>query len=94
VTTNKYMHTPHGILELKFFFNSGISTSQGESIASESIKSKIKGLISQENPKKPLSDQEIVSLLKDGNIEIARRTVAKYREILGILPSSKRRQLY
>jgi RNA polymerase sigma-54 factor len=94
VTTNKYMHTPHGIFELKFFFNSGISTSQGEAIASESIKNRIKGLISQENPKKPLSDQEIVSLLKDGNVEIARRTVAKYREILGILPSSKRRQLY
>ena len=94
VTTNKYMHTPHGIFELKFFFNSGISTSQGEAIASESIKNKIKGLISQENPKKPLSDQDIVGLLKDGNIEIARRTVAKYREILRILPSSKRRQLY
>lgn len=94
VTTNKYMHTPHGIFELKFFFNSGISTSQGDSIASESIKSKIKGIIAQENPKKPLSDQEIVRLLKDVNIEIARRTVAKYREMLGILPSSKRRQLY
>jgi RNA polymerase sigma-54 factor len=94
VTTNKYMHTPHGIFELKFFFNSGISTSQGESIASESIKSKIKGLIGHENPKKPLSDQEIVRSLKGVNIEIARRTVAKYREVLGILPSSKRRQLY
>ena len=94
VTTNKYMHTPHGIFELKFFFNSGISTTGGEAIASESIKSKIKGLIAQENPKKPLSDQEIVRLLKDGQIEIARRTVAKYREMLGILPSSKRRQLY
>lgn len=94
VTTHKYMHTPHGIFELKFFFNSGISTTHGDSIASESIKNRIKGLISQENPKKPLSDQEIVHLLKDGNIEIARRTVAKYREILGILPSSKRRQLY
>ncbi len=94
VTTSKYMHTPHGIYELKFFFNSGISTSHGDAIASESIKSKIKGLIAQENPKKPLSDQEIVRLLKDVNIEIARRTVAKYREMLGILPSSKRRQLY
>ncbi len=94
VTTNKYMHTPHGIYELKFFFNSGIATSQGDSVASESIKSRIKGLIAQENPKKPLSDQEIVRLLKDGNIDIARRTVAKYREMMGILPSSKRRQLY
>jgi len=94
VTTNKYMHTPHGIFELKFFFNSGITTVGGDSIASESIKNKIKGLVSQENPKKPLSDQEIVRLLKDVNIEIARRTVAKYREMMGILPSSKRRQLY
>lgn len=88
------MHTPHGIFELKFFFNSGISTSTGDSIASESIKNKMKGLIAQENPKKPLSDQDIVRLLKDVKIEIARRTVAKYREMLGILPSSKRRQLY
>ncbi len=94
VTTNKYMHTPHGIVELKFFFNSGISTENGDAIASESIKNKIRGLVSQENPKKPLSDQDIVRLLKDGSIEIARRTVAKYRETMGILPSSKRRQLY
>jgi RNA polymerase sigma-54 factor len=94
VTTNKYMHTPQGIIELKFFFNSGIASAGGESIASESIKSKIKGLIGQENPKKPLSDQEIVALLKDVKIDIARRTVAKYREMLGILPSSKRRQFY
>ncbi len=94
VTTNKYVHTPHGIFELKFFFNSGISTSNGESVASETIKCQIKGLISQENPKKPLSDQEIVRLLKDCNVDIARRTVAKYREMMNILPSSKRRQLY
>jgi len=94
VTTNKYMHTPHGIYELKYFFNSGITTSDGDSVASETIKTKIKGLIAQENPKKPLSDQEIVKLLKDGNIDIARRTVAKYREMMGIQPSSKRRQLY
>ncbi|HEX5033383.1 MAG TPA: RNA polymerase factor sigma-54, partial [bacterium] len=94
VTTNKYMHTPHGIFELKYFFNSGITTSDGDSIASETIKTKIKNLIGQENPKKPLSDQDIVQLLKDGNIDIARRTVAKYRELMGIQPSSKRRQLY
>jgi RNA polymerase sigma-54 factor len=94
VTTNKYIHTPQGIFELKFFFNSGISSSHGEAVASESIKNKIKGLIGQENPKKPLSDQEIVKMLKDTNIDIARRTVAKYREMMGIRPSSKRRQLY
>ncbi|MFO1463205.1 MAG: RNA polymerase factor sigma-54 [bacterium] len=94
VTTNKYMHTPHGIFELKYFFNSGITTSDGDSVASETIKTKIKTMIAQENPKKPLSDQEIVKLLKDGNIDIARRTVAKYREMMGIQPSSKRRQLF
>ncbi len=94
VTTSKYMHTPHGILELKYFFNSGVVTSEGDAIASESIKNKIRALISQENPKKPLSDQDIVQLLKGGSIEIARRTVAKYRENLGISSSSKRRQLF
>ncbi len=94
VTTNKYMHTPHGIYELKFFFNNAIATPEGDSITGESIKNKIKSLVTQENPKKPLSDQEIVALLKDANIDIARRTVAKYRESLGIMPSSKRRHLY
>ncbi|MCP5468450.1 MAG: RNA polymerase factor sigma-54 [Deltaproteobacteria bacterium] len=94
VTTNKYMHTPHGIFELKYFFNSGIATGSGESIASESIKMKIKNLIAHENPKKPLSDQVIVKMLQSENIDIARRTIAKYRETLGILPSSKRRQFY
>ncbi len=94
VTTNKYMHTPHGIFELKYFFNTGISTTEGDSIASESIKMKIKNLISQEDPKKPLSDQKIVKMLQSENIDIARRTIAKYRETLGILPSSKRRQFY
>ncbi|MCB1214251.1 MAG: RNA polymerase factor sigma-54 [Deltaproteobacteria bacterium] len=94
VTTNKYVHTPHGIFELKYFFNSGFAGREGEHLASESIKNKIKSLVNQENPKKPLSDQGIAEALKNSNIDIARRTVAKYREMMGILPSSKRRQFY
>ena len=94
VTTNKYVHTPQGIFELKFFFNSGINRTDGDEIASESVKSKIKDIISDEDSRKPLSDQKIVELLRDQGIEIARRTVAKYREQMGILSSSKRKQLF
>jgi RNA polymerase sigma-54 factor len=94
VTTNKYIHTPQGIFELKYFFNSGINRIEGDDIASESVKSKMKQLIAQEDAKHPLSDQKLVELLKDHDINIARRTVAKYREMLGILPSSKRRKLF
>jgi RNA polymerase sigma-54 factor len=94
VTTNKYVHTPQGIYELKYFFNSGISTDDGDSLASESVKLKIKEMVSQEDDKKPLSDQKIVDLLKKEGIIIARRTVAKYRDILKILPSGKRKKGY
>lgn len=94
VTTNKYVHTPQGIYELKYFFNSGISTDDGESLASESVKLKIKELIAKEDQKNPLSDQEIVDLLKKEGIQIARRTVAKYRDLLKILPSSRRKKLF
>ena len=94
VTTNKYVHTPRGIFELKYFFNSGISKTDGDSLASESVKLKIKDLVAKENAKKPLSDQKIVDLLRDDGIEIARRTVAKYRDVLGILPSSKRKKYF
>ncbi|MFH1727104.1 MAG: RNA polymerase factor sigma-54 [Pseudomonadota bacterium] len=94
VTTSKYVHTPQGIFELKFFFNSGIKRVEGANIASESVKDKIKTVVSQENQAKPYSDQDIVEILKKSNINIARRTVAKYREMLGILPSSKRKQLF
>jgi RNA polymerase sigma-54 factor len=93
VTTNKYVHTPQGIFELKFFFNSGISRTNGDDLASEAVKSKIKELVGGEDPKHPHSDQHIVELLKKGGIDIARRTVAKYREQMGILSSSKRRQV-
>ena len=94
VTTSKYVHTPQGIFELKFFFNSGISRTNGEDLASQAVKSKIKELVDQEDPKRPHSDQKIVELLKKTGIDIARRTVAKYREQLGILSSSKRKQVF
>lgn len=94
VTTNKYVHTPRGIFELKYFFNSGISKTDGDSLASESVKLKIKNLVAEEDPKNPLSDQRIVELLKQDGIQIARRTVAKYRDVLKILPSSKRKKLF
>lgn len=93
VTTNKYMYTPQGVFELKFFFNSGINSVQGEQVASESVKDKIRQLVMAEDAQNPLSDQEIVNLLRQSNIIIARRTVAKYREMLGLLSSSKRRRL-
>ncbi|MBO9667005.1 MAG: RNA polymerase factor sigma-54 [Bdellovibrio sp.] len=94
VTTAKYVHTPQGIYELKYFFNSGISSSDGDSLASESVKIKIKDLVGKEDPKNPLSDQKIVDLLKVEGIQIARRTVAKYRDVLKILPSSQRKKYF
>jgi RNA polymerase sigma-54 factor len=94
VTTNKYVHTPQGIFELKYFFNSGISRTDGDEVASEAVKNKIKAIIDAEDPRHPHSDQRIVELLHDQNIDIARRTVAKYREQLGILSSSKRKQVF
>jgi len=94
VTTAKYVHTPQGIYELKYFFNSGISSSDGDSLASESVKIKIKDLVAKEDPKNPLSDQKIVDLLKVEGIQIARRTVAKYRDMLKILPSSQRKKYF
>ena len=94
VTTNKYMQTPGGLFELKYFFNSGISTTGGESVASESVKTKIKEIIAGENPKKPYSDQKIVVLLHENGIDIARRTVTKYREMLGVGSSTERKRLF
>lgn len=94
VTTAKYVHTPRGIYELKYFFNSGISTDDGDALASESVKLKIKELVAAEDPRNPLSDQKIVDLLKKDGIQIARRTVAKYRDVLKILPSSKRKKYF
>jgi RNA polymerase sigma-54 factor len=94
VTTNKYVHTPQGIYELKFFFNSAINRTGGDEIASEAVKNHIKQIVAAEDAKHPHSDQKIVEILKGQGIEIARRTVAKYREVLGILPSSKRKKYF
>jgi RNA polymerase sigma-54 factor len=97
VTSNKYVHTPQGLFELKYFFNSAIDKMGGgddDSIASESVKQAIKKIIACEDKNSPLSDQAIVKILEDQDIKIARRTVAKYREMLGILPSSKRKKMF
>ncbi|MFH0823028.1 MAG: RNA polymerase factor sigma-54 [Pseudomonadota bacterium] len=93
VTTNKYAHTPRGIYELKFFFNAGISHGT-EAISSESVKNQISRIIKNEDPKKPVSDKQIVEHLEAGGINIARRTVAKYREAMGVAPSSRRKKKY
>ncbi len=92
VTTNKYVHTPRGIFELKYFFNRAISKNDGEEVANETVKTRLAELIKAEDAVKPYSDQQILELLAKENIEISRRTIAKYREQLGILPSSKRRK--
>jgi RNA polymerase sigma-54 factor len=92
VTTNKYAYTPQGIFELKYFFNSSIRRSHGGDIASASVIEKIRQIIASENPRKPYSDDKISKILKESNIHIARRTVAKYREMLKVLPSNKRKQ--
>jgi RNA polymerase sigma-54 factor len=93
VTTNKYAYTPQGIFELKYFFNSSIERTGGESMASASVKDKIRLMIENEDHESPLSDEKLSSILQDANIQIARRTVAKYRKVLNILPSNKRKQL-
>jgi len=92
VTTNKYMQTPQGLYELKYFFNSSLSTSDGESVSSESVKSRIRDIIEKEDACKPLSDQKIAEMLSDETVNIARRTVTKYREMLKIGSSSERRR--
>jgi RNA polymerase sigma-54 factor len=94
VVTNKYMHTPRGIFELKYFFSSRIQKSSGDTVASKSVKEEIKKIVSSEDPKKPYSDSDIVKLLKKTGVSIARRTVAKYREMMAILPSSKRKKYF
>ncbi len=93
VTTNKYAHTPQGIFELKYFFNSSINRVEGEAIASESVKERIRKLIASEDGRSPLSDQRIAEILRGANIDIARRTVTKYREAMNILSSTQRRQV-
>jgi RNA polymerase sigma-54 factor len=93
VTSNKFVHTPQGVFELKFFFSSAIAAFEGE-LSSSAIREKIKQLISAEDDSVPLSDQQLVDALKKEGIDIARRTVAKYREALGFLSASKRKKLF
>jgi RNA polymerase sigma-54 factor len=92
VTTNKYMHTPRGVFEFKYFFSSHLASASGEDQSSTSVRAKIKRHIAAENPAKPLSDSKIANLLEEEGIKVARRTVAKYRESMNIASSSERRQ--
>lgn len=94
VTTQKYMHTPQGIFELKYFFSSHVSTESGGECSSTAIRAIIKKLIASENARKPLSDSKITTLLEEQGIQVARRTIAKYRESLGIAPSNERKRLF
>ena len=95
ITTNKYMHTPQGIFELKYFFTSGIDQGDGDVVSSKKIKDYIKKMIDSEDKKKPFTDLQIKNeLLENAKIKVARRTVAKYREAMNILPSNKRKQLF
>jgi RNA polymerase sigma-54 factor len=94
VVTNKYMHTPQGVFEMKYFFHSGIASSYGEAVSSVTIKQRIRKIIDQEDPRKPLSDSKIVSILQREGLELARRTIAKYREELKIPTSNQRKVLY
>jgi len=93
VTTQKYMHTPRGIFELKYFFSSHVSTAAGGECSSTAIRALIKKMVAAENPRKPLSDSKITQLLEDQGINVARRTIAKYRESLSIPPSTERKRL-
>ena len=92
-TTFKYVHTPQGIYELKYFFNSSIGSLEGEAVSSEAVKQKIRLLVAGEDGARPLSDQRIAEELRGVNIDIARRTVTKYREQMNILSSSQRREI-
>ncbi|MFO7260066.1 MAG: RNA polymerase factor sigma-54 [bacterium] len=93
VTNEKYVQTPRGVLPLKFFFSSGLSTTSGEDVSARGIKAKIQKLVAEEDPRRPLTDQAIVNILKEEGIQIARRTVAKYRDQLGILSARMRKRV-
>ena len=94
VVNNKYMHTPQGVFEMKYFFHSGINSAYGENVSSVTIKQRIRKIIEEENPEKPLSDSRIVHLLQNEGLVLARRTIAKYREELKIPTSSQRKVLF
>ena len=92
VTTQKYVQTPRGVYELKYFFSSGLQTEDGDDVSAKAAKEKISALVGEEDKKDPLSDQRIAELLQEQGLKIARRTVAKYREALRILPARARRR--
>ncbi|MBN2798763.1 MAG: RNA polymerase sigma-54 factor [Deltaproteobacteria bacterium] len=94
VTSNKFVDTPFGIFELKYFFTAKVRQSSGEDVSAQAIKSRIRDIVKDEDATKPLSDQAIANILKEEGTRVARRTVAKYREALGILPSATRKQLF
>lgn len=93
VTNEKYAQTPRGVLPLKFFFSSGLSTSDGDDVSARGIRDQIQKLVAAEDPKSPLTDQAIVEILQRDGVQIARRTVAKYRDQLGVLPARMRKRL-
>jgi len=93
VTNEKFVQTPRGVLPLKFFFSSGLSTTAGEDVSARGIKAQIEKLVAEEDPKHPLTDQAIVNILKEGGVQIARRTVAKYRDQLGVLSARMRKRV-
>jgi len=93
VSNQKYVQTPRGVFPLKFFFSSGLSTDSGEDVSARGIKARIQKLVSDEDPKKPLTDRAIVDVLKREGVNIARRTVAKYRDQLGILSARMRKRV-
>jgi RNA polymerase sigma-54 factor len=92
-TANKYAHTQQGIFEMKFFFTSGVKATSGEDVSAETVKEKIRAMVALEQHHDPLSDQAIAEVLRRDQINIARRTVAKYRQALGILPSARRKKV-
>ena len=94
VVSNKYIHTPQGVFEMKYFFHSGIARLGGDNVSSVTIKQRIRKIVEEENPKKPLSDSKIVKILEEEGLVLARRTIAKYREELRIPPSNQRKNLY
>ncbi|MCI0556850.1 MAG: RNA polymerase factor sigma-54, partial [Nitrososphaera sp.] len=94
VTTNKYMHTPQGVFELKFFFHSGLESFGGDALSSVSVKEIIRKAVAAEDVREPLTDQQLVALLENKDVRIARRTVAKYRQELRIPPANRRKRLF
>jgi RNA polymerase sigma-54 factor len=93
VTNKKFVQTPRGVYSLKYFFSSGLSTVSGDDLSARAVRDKIKGMVDEEDPKRPLTDQTIVAMLKSDGVQIARRTVAKYRDQMGIMPARMRKRV-